>query len=437
MFHNFSKISPHEGISIFTEIITQSGVFVLYLSQLVIVLTTVLLLCLMGLKLAAYEMITGILFLAVLLYPIRILSRKISAYGSEIVSHWEKTNKTLLFGFKNFFFIKLHGLIDLEIKRGTDSLRINEENYRKYSLLAGFNGALPQFGGIFLISVLTLLGIHFFKTPGVAMISFFYLFIRMTQGASESAMTLSNLRLTLPGFKRLFAWHEKAVAFAQTEMAPSKAVHFEKIEIDVKNLNFSYGEKNPVISNLSFSLKKGEPLLIKGQSGAGKSTLLSLLTGILTPSSGEIKYNGMDLKDIQTNLPAHLGYVGPEPYLFEGSVRENLLYGNHQEVSDATIWETLKLVQLFSTIDNLAHKLDEILHEYTQLSTGQKQRLAMARALIRNPKFLILDEATANLDPQTEMGIIQTLDQIKDKVSLVIISHKDNFDGLATNRLEL
>jgi ATP-binding cassette, subfamily C, bacteriocin exporter len=220
-------------------------------------------------------------------------------------------------------------------------------------------------------------------------------------------------------------------------MAPSKPVHFDRIEIDVKNLNFSYGLNNPVISNLSFSLKKGEPLLIKGQSGAGKSTLLSLLTGILTPSSGEIKYNGMDLKDIQTNLPAHLGYVGPEPYLFEGSVRENLLYGNHQEVSDETIWETLKLVQLFPTIDNLAHKLDEILHEYTQLSTGQKQRLSMARALIRNPKFLILDEATANLDPQTEMGIIQTLDQIKDRVSLVIISHKDNFDGLATNRLEL
>jgi len=112
MFHNFDKISPHEGISIFSDIITQSGTFVYYCSQLVIILTTAFFLSLMGLKLAFWEMLTGILFLATLLIPIRILSRKISAYGKDITSLWEKTNKSILFGFKNFFFIKLHGLID-------------------------------------------------------------------------------------------------------------------------------------------------------------------------------------------------------------------------------------------------------------------------------------------------------------------------------------
>ncbi len=437
MFHNFSSISPNEGISIFTEIITQSGTFVYYCTHLVTILTTAFFLSLMGLKLAFWEMVTGILFLSALLYPIRILSRRIGTYGKEITSQWGKTNTTVLFGFKNFFFIKLHGLINQEIDRGSQGLKNTEENFKKYSILASFNGALPQFAGIFLVSVLTLLGIHFFKTPGVKLISFFYLFIRMTQAASDSSMTLSYLRLSLPGFKKLYAWHEKAMAFAQHEMAPSKKVDFEKIEIDVSNLNFAYGDQTPVISNLSFSIKKGEPLLIKGPSGAGKSTLLSLLTGILTPNSGEIKYNGMNLKDIQTNLPPYLGYVGPEPYLFEGTVRENLLYGNKNKISDEVIWKSLVLVQLFSTINNLEQKLDEKLHEFTQLSTGQKQRLAMARALLRNPKFLILDEATANLDPQTEMGIIQTLDKIKDSVSLVIISHKDNFDNLATNRLVL
>ncbi|MFI5390487.1 MAG: ATP-binding cassette domain-containing protein [Bacteriovoracales bacterium] len=437
MFHNFSSISPNEAISIFTEIITQSGLFVYYCSQLVIVLTTALFLSLMGLRLAFWEMVTGILFLAAVMLPIRFLSRRIGTYGKEITSQWEKTNKTLLFGFKNFFFIKLHGLINEEIDRGSKGLKNAEENYRKYSLMAAFNGSFPQFAGIFLVSVLTLLGIHFFKTPGIKLITFFYLFIRMTQAASDSSNTLSYLRLSLPGFKKLYAWHERAMAFARNEMPPSKKVDFEKIEIDVSNLNFAYGDKTPVISDLSFSIKKGEPLLIKGPSGAGKSTLLSLLTGILTPNSGQIKYNGMDLKDIQTNLPPYLGYVGPEPYLFEGTVRENLLYGNKNKISDEDIWESLKLVQLFSTINNLEHKLDENLHEYTQLSTGQKQRLAMSRALLRNPKFLILDEATANLDVQTEMGIIQALDQIKDSVSLVIISHKDNFDNLATNRLQL
>ncbi len=435
MFHNYSKISPSEGISIFTDVITQSGTFVFHCCQLVIVLTTAFFLALMGLKLAFWEMLTGIIFLAALLYPIKILSRKIGNYGNEITKQWEKTNKSLLFSFKNFFFIELHGLVDQEVKKGSDSLTSYEDNFKKYSLLASFNGALPQFAGIFLVSLLTLLGIHFFKTPGIKLISFFYLFIRMTQAASDSSMTLSYLRLSLPGFKKLYSWHEKAMEFSSRGKKLGRKFDFDKIEIDVKNLNFSYDRK-PVISNLSFSIKKGEPLLIKGPSGAGKSTLLSLLTGILTPSSGEIKFNGINLGDIE-NLHNYIGYVGPEPYLFEGTVRENLCYGNTNEIADKTIWEALKLVHLESTILNFKNKLDEVLHEYTQLSTGQKQRLAMGRALLRNPKFLILDEATANLDPQTELGIIQTLEEIKKELSLVIISHKDNFDNLAGKRLDL
>ncbi len=86
----------------------------------------------MGLKLAFWEMVTGILFLAGILFPIRYLSRRIGNYGKEITSQWEKTNKTVLFGFKNFFFIKLHGLIDQEVERGTKSLTDYEENFKKY-----------------------------------------------------------------------------------------------------------------------------------------------------------------------------------------------------------------------------------------------------------------------------------------------------------------
>lgn len=436
MFNNFNKISPNEGISIFTEIIGQSGNFIAQFAQLMITITTAICLFILGLRFAPKEMIIGVTLLALLLYPIRHLSRRIGSYGQEMVNEWQKTNKTLLFGFKNYFFVKLHGLIEQEVKKGSQSLQNYENHYRKYSILAGFNGAFPQFAGLLIISILSFLGIRFFNTSGIKLISFFYIFIRMSQSASTASTTLSNLRLSLPGFKKLFAWDEKAKEFheSQEKGSPPSEEFYNSIkklgvEVKVKDLNFSY-DTTPIIKNLSFSLKKGEPLLIKGESGTGKSTLLSLLTGLLTPNQGEITFNNEPINKIKDNLPNLLGYVGPDPYIFEGTVRENLLYGNPLQVPDETINNTLKLVQL----DN---SLDQELHEFTQLSTGQKQRLAIARALLRDPKILILDEATANLDKDTEDKIIDSLEKIKGQTTVVIISHKNSFDNFAKNQLHL
>ncbi len=134
-----------------------------------------------------------------------------------------------------------------------------------------------------------------------------------------------------------------------------------------------------------------------------------------------------------------VAYVGPEPYLISGTVRENLLYGHQSkdQVTDADLWQALGLAQLESEIRSLPGSLDAKLNEQTQMSTGQKQRLAIARALLRKPQMLILDEATANLDGQTEDRFIQCLRPLLPRLTTVIISHKGSFNALATSTIIL
>ena len=188
----------------------------------------------------------------------------------------------------------------------------------------------------------------------------------------------------------------------------------------VKNLNFSYDNK-PLLTNINFDLKLGDVMVIKGESGSGKSTLLSLCLGLLKPTSGEVLIDGKEISKIRNNLFKDVGYVGPEPYLIPATVRENLLYvhPNKGTVSDKDINSSLKFCEAEKIVSSLNQGLDTVLNESAQLSTGQKQRLAITRALIRKPKLLILDEFSANLDYETEKDIQESIDKLKNKTFIV------------------
>ncbi len=177
--------------------------------------------------------------------------------------------------------------------------------------------------------------------------------------------------------------------------------------------------------------------MIKGESGSGKSTLLSLILGMYQPVSGQITINGFEINSIRDYLYERIAYVGPDPYLIKGTLRENLLYGNSTYLDDKKLIETLKLVQCETLLNSLPDGLNTILNEAAKLSTGQKQRLAIAKALLRHPKLLIMDESTANLDHKTEKEIIDNLKNILGSITSVIVSHKDIFDPLATKKLNL
>jgi ABC-type bacteriocin/lantibiotic exporter with double-glycine peptidase domain len=190
--------------------------------------------------------------------------------------------------------------------------------------------------------------------------------------------------------------------------------------IKVKDLYYYYDEAKPIFKKLSLTVASGGQLGLVGPSGCGKSTLLLLLTGIITPRAGKITYHFDDLEVSPTQLK--IGYVGAEPFLVMGSLLENLLYGWKGPLPTK---EEIKKSLLQVSMGEYANKLEMSIGEGGEgLSAGQKQRVCLARALLRKPSLLVLDEATANLDRATEAGIMQVLKNQKGKMTQIIVSHR-------------
>jgi ABC-type bacteriocin/lantibiotic exporter with double-glycine peptidase domain len=198
----------------------------------------------------------------------------------------------------------------------------------------------------------------------------------------------------------------------------------------ISSLAFTYpGAHAEAIHGLSLDIKPGQAAVIIGPSGAGKSTLLALLLGVLRPSSGTID---VSLEDVSSRLDGttqplllhNIGYVGAESFLIEGTIRQNLLYGLRGTPTEAQIADAVRKAEC-GFIQELPQGLEHCLTDQGQgLSAGQKQRLGLARALLRNPRALILDEATANLDLDTEMRLVQTLVGLKGQMTIIGVTHR-------------
>lgn len=195
--------------------------------------------------------------------------------------------------------------------------------------------------------------------------------------------------------------------------------------IEVSDLSFQYGTRKPLIKNMSFSVHKNEKIAIVGESGSGKTTLAKLLLGFYDVAPGSIKFGGRDICEInKKSLRKKVAYVSQDPYFFKGTLKENMLFGNDEKISDAQIFDVLKMVKLDSYVEENPEGIHTKLQENaTNLSGGQRQRLSLARALIRNPDVLILDEATSNLDVITEKSITKSIDEIKD-ITIIVIAHR-------------
>lgn len=438
---NAPRMSTHEILMAYGDHTTTASTAIQQISSLINNFVSLVLFVIAGFYLTPKEFILSILLLSLALIPILYLNRKIHNIGVIINNSKEEANKTMIDGLKNNFFLQIYHLINRQIESGKSSLNLFEQSYKKYGRVAGIRNAIPQIIGATVIAIVTFVSLKFFHTPGSKLLAFFYIFIRMAQCASDFYSVTGDLKIQMIGLKILYAWTLKLndwknqTAERQTNLS---SLDLENIRVQAHGLNFNYANKN-IISHLNFDIAPGNVLLIRGESGAGKSTLLSLVLGLLKPDSGSIKVNGFAPHLIRTSLAEKIGYVGPEPYLIGGTVKENLLYGHPHPntVTDNQLWEALVKAQLKDEIESLPSRLNENLLEKTQLSTGQKQRLAIARALTRNPSILILDEATANLDPETESKFINLLSNLTKNMTTIIVSHKDSFNEICTQKIIL
>lgn len=201
----------------------------------------------------------------------------------------------------------------------------------------------------------------------------------------------------------------------------------EKIEnIEFRNVSFQYGMRTPILKNISFDIKAGESVGIIGHSGCGKTTLIKLILNFYEASEGEIYINELNINQITTSsLRKKMAYVSQDDFWFQDTIFNNLTIGD-KNANREFVNEVLETVQIKDYIDNKLQGLNTMLEEgASNLSTGQKQRLSIAKALITKPDVLILDESTSNLDAKTEELIIESLAHEKDKIKIVI-AHRLN-----------
>ncbi|WP_309143133.1 ABC transporter ATP-binding protein [Domibacillus sp. A3M-37] len=207
------------------------------------------------------------------------------------------------------------------------------------------------------------------------------------------------------------------------------------LEIDIKNepihvegVSFAYSEEEPVLKNVSFQAQPGEMIAFAGPSGGGKTTMFGLLERFYEPTAGEIRIGRTPIADLSmASWRSQIGYVSQESAMMAGTVRENLSYGlkNGESITDERLWEVAKMAYADQFIKAFPKGLDtEVGERGVKLSGGQRQRIAIARAFLRDPKILMMDEATASLDSQSEGIVQEALTRLMEGRTTFVIAHR-------------
>jgi ABC-type multidrug transport system fused ATPase/permease subunit len=331
----------------------------------------------------------------------------------------------------------------------------NITSYSGFSIrahfLANVASTLPNLLGILLLASILTLAFSFGEgLSGSKIVSFLYLFFRLVQILAIWAEHVGVVFTYGPQLRAAFKYFDsftrdeirqatkasaaisplglvKSPAEGGKLMPQRSAVLSAPPALEVTDLTVSYhNQLQPVLNKLSFSVGGGQIFAVVGRSGSGKSTLLGALLGVIRHYQGKILIAGRDIAEFYDTYHHCVGYVGTEPFLIAGSIADNLHYGSTRTYSRQEIEAALEKAALLSMVNASADGIHHIVKENGDgLSAGQKQRLGLARALIRNPRLLVLDEFTANLDKTTELEVISTLKTLKGKVTIILVSHRD------------
>ncbi len=233
----------------------------------------------------------------------------------------------------------------------------------------------------------------------------------------------SQLSEALAGLDRT----EELMNMTEEENLEDRTITIEKIkgDIEFKDVNFAYEEEKEVLHAISFKVPSGSVVALVGSSGSGKSTIAGLAASFLNPDSGVITVDGMDLSKVSLNsYRKHLGVVLQDDFLFEGTIRENILFPR-PDASEEKLLEAVNAAYVNEFTDRFEEGLDTLIGERgIKLSGGQRQRIAIARAILADPRVLILDEATSNLDTESEGLIQQSLAELTKGRTTFVIAHR-------------
>lgn len=361
-----------------------------------------------------------IIYIVTLLFQKNILKfqRKVRDYNSKIIRSYTES----------LSYIKTIKALGIEEKKKNEFISFNEK-YRKYNLKSILISAIFVPTVMFIASI----GVGFaFNFSSISVMKNI-----MTYGAFLSFLTYSfQIFEPFKMLAQIFADLKSAQASAERvfQILYEDDEIIEGLETDInfdgnikfENVSFHYFDDDKlVLRDFSFEIKNGQSVAFIGSTGSGKSTIVNLICKFYDPTSGDIFLDGINYKNIdKTCLYNNLGYVLQQPQLFSISIKENIKFGN-ENATDEEIMEICNLLGIDEFISKLPDGIDTVIGESGyNISSGQKQLISFARALIKNPKLLILDEATSSIDTETEKFIQNKMKDILSGKTSIIVAHR-------------
>lgn len=247
----------------------------------------------------------------------------------------------------------------------------------------------------------------------------------ITSGINSVSMNTAQLAAayeTLESVKEL----EKIEREKVVKASQYKNITFQN-ELLIKNVSYRYpNTEENVLEGINICINKGQSVAFIGPSGAGKTTISDIILSLLKPTAGEILMDGINIEDLGGEWNKIIGYVPQMVYIVDDNIRNNIAFGEEEGmIDDSKIWDALKMARLDDFVMGLPEGLETVVGERgIRFSGGQRQRLAIARALYRHPEILVLDEATAALDNETEAEVMKAIETLQGYKTLIIVAHR-------------
>lgn len=322
--------------------------------------------------------------------------------------------------------VKVYNAMDLEEKKFDE---INEKLYksnRKSQFLSGLMPPIMSFIGNFGYVAVCVVGALLVIDNKISfgVIVAFMIYIRLfTNPLTQIAQAMTSLQSTSAASYRVFTFLEEEEMSEEKDMKVLKKED-AKGNIEFKNIEFGYDEDKIIIKNFSLKAKAGNKIAIVGPTGAGKTTMVNLLMKFYDIKKGDILIDGISIHDLtRKNVHDLFTMVLQDTWVFNGTITENIKY-NNKNIKDEKVKEVCKVVGLNHYIKSLSKGYDTVLNEVESLSGGQKQLLTIARAMLEDKPFLILDEATSSVDTRTEELVQNAMDKLTHGKTSFIIAHR-------------
>jgi len=430
--------SKHNHLQVLTEEVPKlTNYYFFYLqmlTEIIIVGAHILFAFLVSVKFTSLVLVIGF----VTFFILRRFLKKAFTLGFKQVSTFNRLLKYIDDFWLTVKIAKVHSSEEFYYKKfnsaNEDLLNIQYKLTKNYTLPQ----LIYRMVGIIVLVAVVYLGYQIDKVPLSSFFILIVLFGRILPKFVNINNYLNHIFSDIPSVRMVLKLDEQFGDRTFPDKKSEKEITLNK-EISIRDIDFAYPGGEKLFSGFSETIPSRKLTGIIGPSGMGKTTLIDLVAGLQIPDNGEIYVDETCLDN--KNLPHwkwSIGDLPQDPFFIDGTIRENLIWDSGISVSDDQIWEVLKLVNAKKLIEKQGEELDTFIanHQY-YFSGGERQRLALARVLLRNPQLLILDEATSSLDPENEKLIMEVLQKLKEKTTILFVSHRTSILSYFDKVLEL